>query len=177
MVVECLGKSGAVRARENIADLAWAAARDPLTGFHDGGESTGAPLHHLNRSIKYRMICTAKCRTNSREREREEKSSMPPTRSTDASDRATSDTARFEARITPHQKALFERAAALSGCTLSEFVINSAQEIAARMVRDQEVMTSGGRDRKAFVAALLKSSAPGRRLRQAARRYNKATGQ
>jgi uncharacterized protein (DUF1778 family) len=93
------------------------------------------------------------------------------------SDRATSKIARLEARITPDQKALFERAAALSGRTLSEFVINSAQEIAARMVREQEVMTLGGRDRKAFVAALLKPSTPGRRLRRAARRYTKATGQ
>ena len=94
-----------------------------------------------------------------------------------ARDRATSKTARLEARITPDQKALFERAAALSGRTLSEFVINSAQEIAARTVREQEVMTLSGRDRKAFVAALLKPSPPGRRLRKAARRYTKATGQ
>jgi uncharacterized protein (DUF1778 family) len=65
----------------------------------------------------------------------------------------------------------------LSGRTLSEFVINSAQEIAVRMVREQEVTTLGGRDRKAFVAALLKPSPPGRRLRRAVRRCSKATGQ
>ena len=94
-----------------------------------------------------------------------------------ARDRATSKTARLEARITPDQKALFEHAAALSGRTLSEFVINSAQEIAARTVREHEVMTLSGRDRRAFVAALLKPSPPGRRLRKAARRYTKATGQ
>ena len=92
---------------------------------------------------------------------------MPPLEAHDratsktAHDRAASKTARLEARITPDQKALFERAAALSGRTLSEFVVNSAQETAARMVREQEVMTLGGRDRKAFVAALLKPSTPG----------------
>jgi uncharacterized protein (DUF1778 family) len=102
---------------------------------------------------------------------------MPPLEAHDTSARAASKTARLEARITPDQKALFERAAALSGRTLSEFVINSAQEIATRMVREQEVMTLGGRDRKAFVAALLKPSTPGRRLRKAARRHTKVTGQ
>ena len=102
---------------------------------------------------------------------------MPSFDAQDAPDRAASKTARLEARITPDQKALLERAAALSGRTLSEFVISSAQETAARMVREQEVMTLRGRDRKAFVAALLKPSAPGNRLRRAARRYTRATGQ
>ena len=93
---------------------------------------------------------------------------------THASDRAkAARTARLEARITPVQKALLERAAALSGRSLSEFVVSSAQETAARMVREQEAMTLGARDRKAFVAALLKPPAPGSRLRNAARRYNK----
>lgn len=41
-----------------------------------------------------------------------------------ASDRAkAARTARLEARITPSQKALLERAAALSGRSLSEFVV------------------------------------------------------
>jgi uncharacterized protein (DUF1778 family) len=102
---------------------------------------------------------------------------MPPLDTHNASDRGASKTARLEARISPEQKALLERAAALSGRTLSEFVVSSAQETAARLVREQEVMNLGVRDRKAFVAALLKPSGPGSRLRRAARRYNKATGQ
>lgn len=84
--------------------------------------------------------------------------------------------ARLEARITAAQKALFQRAAALTGRSLTDFVVSSAQEVAARMVRDQEVMTLSDRDRKAFVTALLKPSGPGARLRKAARRYNKAMG-
>ena len=102
---------------------------------------------------------------------------MPPLDAHNASDRAASKTARLEARITPDQKALLERAAALRGRTLSEFVVSSAQETAARVVREQEVMALGARDSKAFVAALLKPSTPGSRLRRAARRYNKAIGQ
>ena len=102
---------------------------------------------------------------------------MRPIDTHNTSDRAkAARTARLEARITPGQKALLERAAALSGRSLSEFVVSSAQETAARMVREQEVMTLGARDRKAFVAALLKPPAPGGRLRKAARRYNKSAG-
>jgi uncharacterized protein (DUF1778 family) len=70
---------------------------------------------------------------------------MPPLEAHNTSDHLTSKTARLEARITPDQKALFERAAALSGCTISDFVINSAQEIAARMVCEQEMMTLSAR--------------------------------
>lgn len=36
--------------------------------------------------------------------------------------------ARLEARVSPLQKSLFQRAAALSGRTPSEFVVASAQE-------------------------------------------------
>jgi uncharacterized protein (DUF1778 family) len=105
------------------------------------------------------------------------KEPMHPLNTRNASDRAkAARTARFEARITPGQKALLERAATLSGRTLSEFVVSSAQETAARMVREAEVMTLSARDRKAFVAALLKPPAPGGRLRRAARRYQKAAG-
>jgi uncharacterized protein (DUF1778 family) len=85
-------------------------------------------------------------------------------------------TARLEARLTDEQKALFQRAADLSGRSLTEFVVSSAQEIAARTVREHEVLTLGGRDRQVFVDALLKPNPPNEKLRQAARRYRKITG-
>ena len=40
--------------------------------------------------------------------------------------------ARLEARISPTQKSVLQRAAALSGRTLSEFVVASAQEAASK---------------------------------------------
>jgi uncharacterized protein (DUF1778 family) len=85
-------------------------------------------------------------------------------------------TARLEARITPEQKDLFLKAAALTGRSLSDFVIACAYETAARTVREHEAMTLSARDRKVFVAALLKTRAPGARMRKAARRYKKQTG-
>ena len=85
-------------------------------------------------------------------------------------------TARLEARLTDEQKVLFQHAADLTGRSLTEFVVSSAQEVAARTVREHEVLTLGSRDRRVFVSALLKPNPPNKRLRQAARRYRSITG-
>jgi len=79
--------------------------------------------------------------------------------------------ARLEARVSAEQKALFLRAATLQGRSLTDFLVSSAQEAAAKTVRDYEMMTLTGRDREAFVSALLDPPAPGKRLRAVARRY------
>jgi uncharacterized protein (DUF1778 family) len=85
-------------------------------------------------------------------------------------------TARLEARITAEQKDLLSRAAALQGRSLSDFVVTSAYEIAARTVREHEAVMLSARDRELFVTALLRPPAPGARLRKAARRYRKRAG-
>lgn len=79
--------------------------------------------------------------------------------------------ARLEARVTEKQKDLFMQAAALQGRSLTDFLVASAQEAAAKTVREHEVVTLSGRDRELFVSALLNPPAPGNRLREAARRY------
>jgi uncharacterized protein (DUF1778 family) len=89
---------------------------------------------------------------------------------------AAAKTARLEARLTDEQKTLFQHAADLTGRTLTEFVVSSAQEIAARTVREHEVLTLSGHDREIFIDALLNPSRPNKRLRQAARRYKSITG-
>ncbi len=91
-----------------------------------------------------------------------------------AANRKGGKTARLEARVTEEQKALIQRAAALTGRSLTNFVVSSLQEIATRTVREHELMALSARDREAFVSAILESPAPGPRLRKAARRY-KAT--
>lgn len=92
----------------------------------------------------------------------------------DAKARTASKAARLEARITQSQKALLERAAMIAGRTLTDFVINSAQEAATRTIRDHEMVSLSSRDSKTFVAAVLGASEPGARLRKAAQRYKKA---
>lgn len=79
--------------------------------------------------------------------------------------------ARLEARLTSEQKALFERAAAVQGRSLSDFVVSSAHEAAVRTLRDHDVITLSVRDSEVFVAALLDPPEPGEKLKAAARRY------
>ncbi len=80
-------------------------------------------------------------------------------------------TARLEVRVTEAQKALIQRAATLAGRSLTDFVVSSTHEAAARTIRDYESMTLNARDSEVFVAALLNAPEPGSRLRKAARRY------
>ena len=83
---------------------------------------------------------------------------------------------RLEARVSIDQKSYFQHAANLAGRTLSEFVINSTQDAAARVIAANEVMVLSRREQMVFVSSLLKSSEPGSRLRQAAKRYRLAAG-
>jgi uncharacterized protein (DUF1778 family) len=102
---------------------------------------------------------------------------MASTKTHETPESGSSRTARLEARITPEQKDLFMKAAVLTGRSLSDFLIACAYETAARTVREHEAMMLGARDRKVFVAALLKAPAPGARLRNAARRYKQHAGE
>ena len=92
------------------------------------------------------------------------------------SPRQTAKTVRLEARIIAAQKSLILEAAALTGRSLSDFIVSSAYQAAARAIREHEVMTLGTRDRRKFVAALLNPPAPTARLRKAARRHKRITG-
>jgi uncharacterized protein (DUF1778 family) len=85
-------------------------------------------------------------------------------------------TARLETRVTAEQKALFQRAADLTGRSLTDFILSSAHEVAARTVREHDLLILSGQDRDLFVRTLLQPPAPNRRLRQAATRYKRAVG-
>jgi uncharacterized protein (DUF1778 family) len=80
---------------------------------------------------------------------------------------------RIEARVTGELKQLFQRAADLEGCTLTDFVIHSAVEAAKRAVREYELIDLTAQDRMAFVEALLNASSaePTSRFLQAAQRH------
>ncbi len=98
---------------------------------------------------------------------------MPPQATeTDAKTRD----ARLEARMTTAQKALLQQAAALSGRTLSEFVLASAQEAAAKVIQEHEAIRLSRSEQVAFVTALLKPRAPNARLRKAAEKYRQQMG-
>ena len=83
---------------------------------------------------------------------------------------------RLEARITPDQKRLIERAAELRGTTVTEFVVASAQQAAADTIKDFEVLTLRDQARKIFVNAILNPPPPNEAARAAARRYKAQMG-
>ncbi|MCC7067070.1 MAG: DUF1778 domain-containing protein [Burkholderiales bacterium] len=84
--------------------------------------------------------------------------------------------ARLEARVPSAQKEFFQRAAALSGRTLSELVIDSTQEAAMKIIQDHEVIRLRREEQEAFVTALLTPTEPGRRLQEAVRSYRRKAG-
>ncbi len=84
--------------------------------------------------------------------------------------------ARLEARVSVQQKAVLQQAAALSGRTLSEFVVASAQEAARRVIQEHETVRLGRTEQIAFVRALLKPPPPNARLLKAAAAYRKQMG-
>ena len=78
---------------------------------------------------------------------------------------------RVEARVTPEQKKLLERAAALAGRSLTDFVLSSAQAAAVETISRHELLELTPEDQDVFVAALMKPPAPNEALRAAAARY------
>lgn len=78
---------------------------------------------------------------------------------------------RLEARVTPAQKALIQRAADLSGRSLTEFVVNSLQTAAEETIREHEVIKLSPEDSILFVEALLNPGEPSENLRAAFREY------
>ena len=84
--------------------------------------------------------------------------------------------ARLEARVTTGQKALLQHAAALSGRTLSQFVVASAEEAATKLIQERESINLTRKEQVAFVNALLSPPAPSARLRSAAAKYRQQLG-
>ena len=80
-------------------------------------------------------------------------------------------TERTEARLRPDQKMRIERAANLKGLSVSDFMVQNADEAAIRTIREHETWTLSNADRDLFVDAIIKSPSPNARLRSAARRY------
>jgi uncharacterized protein (DUF1778 family) len=75
---------------------------------------------------------------------------------------------RLEARISGEKKAYLQHAAELSGRSLSDFIVDSAQAEAARVIKAHETIELNQAEQVAFVTALLNAAEPNDRLRQAA---------
>lgn len=84
--------------------------------------------------------------------------------------------ARLEARVTPEQKRLIARAAALRGFSVTEFVVASAQQAASDAIKEFEFLTLHDHARNVFVNAVLHPPSPNKAARAAARRYKERMG-
>ena len=85
--------------------------------------------------------------------------------------------ARLEARVSAAQKSLLQHAAALSGRTLIEFVVTSAQDAARLVIAEHESIRLSREEQLAFVQALLQPPEPNARLKRAAKAYLRRGGQ
>ncbi len=84
---------------------------------------------------------------------------------------------RIGARITPEQKALLQRAADLTGRSLTDFVVASAQAAAEETIRRHQVIQLTARDSERLAQALLDPPAPNDKLRAAAKDYRAFIGE
>jgi len=78
---------------------------------------------------------------------------------------------RLEARVTPTQKELIERAASIQGRTVTDFVVTTLQEAARRAIEDNAVWQLSQAQQNAFIEALNAPPAPNKNLRTAYQRY------
>lgn len=79
-------------------------------------------------------------------------------------------TERFEARLTEAQKELFERAAAVTGRSMTDFVLSSAAETARHVLLQWQTLQLSADDSRRFAEAILAAPAPNEHLRAAAAR-------
>ena len=80
---------------------------------------------------------------------------------------------RIEARIPSEQRRRIERAAALKGTSISDFMVSSADETAKRTIEEHESWTLSGRDREIFVNTLLHPPTPNKAMKAAFRSHQK----
>ena len=86
----------------------------------------------------------------------------------------TADKERVSARIPRASRKLLEKAAALSGATLNQFVVQAAvKEAQALLSRDQTIVLTAA-DTARFFAALERPPAPNTVLRNAAKAYRRS---
>ena len=80
----------------------------------------------------------------------------------------TQRTQRMEARLLPEQKTRIERAASIKGLSISDFIVQNADEAAIRTIQQHETWVLSERDREFFFNAILNPPEPGPVLKEAA---------
>ena len=68
---------------------------------------------------------------------------------------------------------MLKRAAELKGRSISDFVVNAAQDAAQRAIEDAEIIRLSAEDQARFALALISPPAPNAALKRAMRRHVK----
>lgn len=84
-------------------------------------------------------------------------------------------TSRLDTRVTPEQRALFERAAALGNfSSLTEFLTAAAEKEAREIIEHHEKMYLSQVDTELFINLLIDPPEPNEALRKAVEEYNES---
>jgi uncharacterized protein (DUF1778 family) len=86
-------------------------------------------------------------------------------------------TERTEARLLPEQKKRIEQAASLKGLSISDFIVQHADEAAIKTIQQHTSWILGDRDRDFLVQALLNPPEPSARMKAAVKRYRERGGE
>jgi len=81
---------------------------------------------------------------------------------------------RLVARTTPEEKALIARAAALRGRTITDFMVDAAQNAARQIVAEETIIRLTVEGQVALANALTRPPEPNAALRDALRDYREA---
>lgn len=83
---------------------------------------------------------------------------------------------RFNARLLDEQKALIERAAAITGQSVSKFIMSSAEHAAEQTIREHDMISLSARDSQTVMEALLHPAAANDALLRALERHRELVG-
>ena len=86
-------------------------------------------------------------------------------------------TERTEARLLPEQKKRIERAASLKGLSVSDFIVQHADEAAIKTIESHTAWVLSEKDMEFFVRILLNPPEPNARMKAAVKRYKERGGQ
>jgi len=86
-------------------------------------------------------------------------------------------TARIEARISPDALAVVRRAAEIQGRSVSEFIVDAAQEAAHRTIEETTIVRLCVQDQHLIVEAILNPPEPNEALHRAVQRHRELFGE
>lgn len=78
---------------------------------------------------------------------------------------------RLETRLLPEQRRRIERAASHKGLSVSDFIVQAADEAAVKTIEQHEAWVLHEADRDAFIQALLNPREPSERVKAAIKEY------